>query len=68
MHNRTLLYAASALAVLLIGALDYLTGPEISFSIFYVAPVGLVAMKGSRSAELAATDALGSLCWFCLGH
>jgi diguanylate cyclase (GGDEF)-like protein len=53
MGRQTLLYVASALAVPLIGFLDYLTGPEISFSIFYVAPIGLVAMKGRRSVALA---------------
>lgn len=45
------LYALALLGVALVGLLDYVTGPEISFSIFYLAPVAMVAMSGrSRPA------------------
>jgi diguanylate cyclase (GGDEF)-like protein len=39
-------------AVAILGFLDYATGREISFSIFYLAPVGLVAWFAGRGAGL----------------
>lgn len=38
---------------LLVALLDFLTGAELSFSIFYVGPVGLAAWQGSRRAGIA---------------
>ena len=32
-----------------VGSLDYLTGTELSFSVFYLVPIGLVAWYGKRS-------------------
>ncbi len=42
------LTVVGCLLVLLIGRVDWITGPEISFSIFYLFPVGLVAWWGGR--------------------
>lgn len=45
--------SVGALALLLIGLIglaDYLTGYDLSFGLFYVAPVSLMAWYGSRSA------------------
>ncbi len=42
----------SAALVLAIGGLDYLTGFELSFSIFYLIPIMLVAWAGNRGAAL----------------
>lgn len=36
----------------LLGVGDYLTGPEISFSIFYVLPIAIAAWFGSRSTGI----------------
>ncbi len=42
--------AAAILAVALVGAADYATGPEVTFFIFYLAPTALVAwFVGQRS-------------------
>ncbi len=37
---------------LLLGTLDYLIGPELSFSVFYIAPIMLAAWYGGRTAGL----------------
>ena len=39
--------------VLLLGALDYLTGPQISFFAFYLLPVSLAAWSSGRAAGIA---------------
>ena len=49
---RGLTSAAAATAVLL-GVLDHATGPELSFSIFYVAPVAVVAWYVGRGQATA---------------
>ncbi len=41
--DRPLVVVAAAVGVLLIGALDYATGPEISLILFYLVPIALVA-------------------------
>jgi hypothetical protein len=48
----------------LIGAVDYVTGPELSFSVFYLIPVAVVTWYvGKQSGVLAA--ALSALtCWW----
>lgn len=38
-----------------VGLLDYMTGPELSFSLFYLFPICLVAWFGGRSVALAAS-------------
>lgn len=46
--SRSALLALAASAVLAEGLVDYLTGPEISFSIFYVGPVAAAAWYAGR--------------------
>jgi diguanylate cyclase (GGDEF)-like protein len=41
--DRPLVVVAAAVAVLLIGTLDYATGPEISLILFYLVPIALVS-------------------------
>ncbi|MGE0226594.1 MAG: diguanylate cyclase [Acetobacteraceae bacterium] len=48
--SRGRLLALSAGGALLIGSLDYVTGYEISMSVFYLAPVALAAWYGGRRA------------------
>jgi diguanylate cyclase (GGDEF)-like protein len=42
-RSKTSLTILGILTVFLVGAVDYLTGPEISFSIFYLLPIFVVA-------------------------
>jgi signal transduction histidine kinase len=46
----------------LLGAADYLTGPELSFSIFYLIPVCLVAWFVNRRAGIA-MSVIGAVVW-----
>lgn len=49
--------------VILIGYVDYISGPEIGFSLFYLAPVVAAGwFVGSRSAMIVALTA--AICWF----
>lgn len=50
--TRLVLYAGAAVMVALIGLADQRTGSELSFSIFYLVPVGLVALHGSGRAAI----------------
>jgi diguanylate cyclase (GGDEF)-like protein len=53
-----------ALAVLVIvGLVDYITGYQISFSLFYLVPVGFAAWYGSRSTGYAIA-VVSSLIWY----
>ncbi|MGA8204787.1 MAG: GGDEF domain-containing protein, partial [Woeseiaceae bacterium] len=55
---------ALALATLaIVGAIDYLTGYQISFSVFYLVPVGFAAWYGSRNTGYAFAFA-SSLTWY----
>jgi len=53
-----------ALAVIVaVGAVDYLTGPEITFSVFYLVPVAAAAWRsGTKSAVIASV--LAAIVWF----
>lgn len=43
-----LLFVLGLVLVIIIGIADYWVGPEVSFSLFYVAPVALMTWYGSR--------------------
>lgn len=58
-----LLIAAGFALVLLIGFFDYLTGVELSFSIFYVLPIMLTAWYGSSRAVVAISF-FAALVWY----
>jgi diguanylate cyclase (GGDEF)-like protein len=64
LHPPTL-YGVAPLGVALVGLLDYLTGSEISISIFYLAPIGLVAYRGRRSAGIL-LSAMSAVVWSAL--
>ncbi|MEO8739814.1 MAG: diguanylate cyclase [Casimicrobiaceae bacterium] len=51
-HPRHWGWTATALvAILVVGIIDYITGPEISFSVFYLLPVAIAAwLSGTRVA------------------
>ncbi len=61
--GRLQLLATSACGVVLIGAIDYLTGYEVSMSLFYLAPVAIGAWYGGRAPGIA-TACLASVTWF----
>ena len=50
--RRPILIANCLLLVGVIGTLDHLTGYEISFSIFYLVPIGIAAWHGNRKLGL----------------
>src|SRR5262249_48733125 len=55
--------ALLVLSVVVLGALDYLTGPDFGFSLFYLIPVAYAAwrMRGSLAVSLAV---LSAVAWF----
>lgn len=57
------LYPLVALGVLLVGVLDSITGPELSFSIFYLVPVGLAAVYGVEAGAVL-VSLLGAFVWW----
>lgn len=52
--------------ILLVGALDYLTGPKFSLVLFYVLPIGYAAWYGGRASGLWAA-ALTAVVWVLSG-
>jgi len=55
-------FGAGVVGVLGVGALDYVTGYEIGFSLFYLAPVSLVAWTKGRGAGYV-TATLAAFIW-----
>jgi diguanylate cyclase (GGDEF)-like protein len=53
----------SFLLALGIGWVDYLTGPELSFSIFYLLPVGMAAWFGGRKSSIF-IPLLSAVSWY----
>jgi len=51
------------LIVLALGVLNYLVGPEIGFSLFYLAPVGLATWFGGRELGLVVSGT-AAIIWF----
>ena len=60
--SRTTITAAALSAVLLLGAVDYLNGPDVSFIVFYTAPVYIAAWYAGRRAGMLVCVAIG-LSW-----
>jgi diguanylate cyclase (GGDEF)-like protein len=58
---------AGLLLILLLGVLDYLNGPDITFLIFYTAPVLLAAWYVGRGAGLLMCAVTG-LSWFAVAY
>lgn len=53
---------AAVLGVLVVGALDYATRPDMAFAVFYLIPIAATAWYVGRGSGLAVA-ALGSLSW-----
>ena len=62
-QSRPLVISAGFLFVLLIGLLDYLSGPELSFGLFYLIPVILVSWLAGRQEGILIALSCG-LAWF----
>lgn len=60
--NRALWTVAGIILALLLGLADYLTGYELSFSLFYLAPIALVTWYAGR-APGAALAVIGAMVW-----
>ncbi len=62
--RRVFILIAAESAIIAIGFVDYLTGPEIGFSLFYIPPIVVAAwFYGRREAVLLALTAAAA-CWF----
>ena len=62
-QSRPLVISTGFLFVLLIGLLDYLSGPELSFALFYLIPVILVSWLAGRQEGILIALSCG-LAWF----
>ncbi len=61
--SRILLFIGLLFIVLLIGAIDYATGPELDFSIFYLIPIGIAAWTLGWEAGLS-LSIISALAWY----
>jgi signal transduction histidine kinase len=62
-RRRALLYPGVAALLAVVTWLDYVTGFEFGFFVFYFAPVALAAWYGTRRAGLAIAIVAGA-CWY----
>jgi diguanylate cyclase (GGDEF)-like protein len=56
-QTRSHILAFSIAVVILLGVLDYFTGPDLSFAIFYLAPIFLVAWYHGKADAIAIATA-----------
>jgi K+-sensing histidine kinase KdpD len=61
-RSKLVVTAAGLIAIVLLGVLDYFTGPQISFSIFYLLPISIVTWLTDRQSGII-TAALGAITW-----
>jgi hypothetical protein len=61
-QNRTAITTAGLVVVVILGVIDFVTGSEISFSIFYLAPITLVTWLAGRRLGLAIAS-ISALVW-----
>lgn len=61
-HRNSLLVFAGVLLIGTIGIIDFLTGHDISFSVFYVLPISLITWHSSRNVGFVASIA-SALVW-----
>jgi diguanylate cyclase (GGDEF)-like protein len=68
MHGWTLLRTATAASALLamIAAVDLATGPELSFSLFYLGPIALFAWRTGLLGGIGAS-VVGATAWYAVG-
>src|SRR5512139_2970314 len=61
--SRVLLFSGLLAAILILGIIDYATGAELAFSIFYLFPVGIAAWYLGWEAGVA-LSILSALAWY----
>jgi len=61
--SRAIVVTLALTTLVLVGTIDYATGYQVSFSVFYLLPVGFAAWYGSRSLGYAFAVA-SSLTWY----
>ena len=54
-QSKDLVHCLGLLSALLLGVIDYLTGPMIAFSPFYLLPLAVIAWKVGRRAAIGAS-------------
>jgi PAS domain-containing protein len=59
--NRGQIVLLASLCLVVIGTVDWVTGPEIALSIFYLVPVALVAASVGKKAGLATALGAGAV-------
>ena len=62
-RNKVFWGVTGIVLVLLLGAIDYITGYELSFALFYLIPIALVAWFGGRRLGLLISTA-SAIAWF----
>ena len=60
---RGLIAGVAVVLTLLVGLLDYLTGPELASLLFYLVPVAVAGGAGRRGDAIA-VGVLAGACWF----
>jgi diguanylate cyclase (GGDEF)-like protein len=66
-RSKATITAAALLAVLGLGVVDYLNGPDVSFLVFYTAPLYIATWYGGRRVGLLVCAAIG-LSWFLVAY
>jgi signal transduction histidine kinase len=64
-ENRLIILVISLLIITLLGLLDYKTGEELSFSIFYLIPISLLSLyRGTKTISIIICTFFASITWF----
>src|SRR5574341_2430044 len=61
-QSKAALWGVTLLSILILGVVDYLTGFQLSFALFYVLPVSLASWSLGRRAGLV-VSAYSALAW-----
>ena len=64
-ENRLTILAIALLIIALLGFLDYKTGEELSFSVFYLIPISLLSLyRGTKVTSILISTFFASIIWF----
>ena len=64
-QHRLIILCAAIVIITLIGYLDYLTGRELSFSIFYLMPIAVYALyRGTNILQISIISGYAAVIWF----
>ncbi len=66
-RSKATITAAALLAVMLLGVVDYLNGPDVSFLVFYTAPLYIATWYAGRRVGMLVCAAIG-LSWLFAAH